>query len=146
MSRNRQRGSSIVEAAVSMVIIIPIVIMILFVGMEASQAYLIKEALTQGAREAARNLSVAYGQDSNIQFDRAQQDALVFNNIRMASIINASAQFDNPVWNPNSSPPTVAVTVHYTSGQNGLPVFPNPDPLNLGPRFQVNGSSTYRLE
>jgi hypothetical protein len=71
---------------------------------------------------------------------------LVFDTIRIHNIVNASSQFDDPVWSPGSTPPTVSVTVHYTSEKNGLPPFPNPDPLHLGSHFQLAATSTYRLE
>ena len=145
LTRN-QKGASIAETAASLVIFLPILIAVLFVVLEASQAYLIKEGLSQGAREAARNLAVQYGQNSQIQFNRSMQDTMVFDNIQIHDIINSSTQFDDPVWNTNAIPPTVQVTVHYTSGQNGLPTFPNPDPLNLGNHFALDAVSTYRLE
>jgi hypothetical protein len=114
--------------------------------MEASKAYLIKEGLSQGAREAARNLAIAYGQNNSIQNNRSQQDAQIFSNIHINQIINASAQFQDPVWDANGIPPTVTVTVDYTSGQNGLPVFPAVGPLNLGNNFHLSATSTYRIE
>jgi hypothetical protein len=144
--RRNQKGSSIAETAASLVIFLPILIAVLFVVLEASQAYLIKESLAQGAREAARNLAVQYGQNSQIVNNRPMEDTMVFDNIQIHNIINSSTQFDDPVWNTTAIPPTVQVTVHYTSGQNGLPTFPNPDPLHIGSQFALDAVSTYRLE
>jgi Flp pilus assembly protein TadG len=145
-SRRNQKGTSIAETAASMVILLPILIMVLFVVMEASQAYLIKEGLSQAAREAARNLAVAYGQSTSIVDSRTTQDDKVFDNIRIKNIVNASEQFDNPTWDTTGSPPIVTVRVEYKGGQYGLSTFPNPDPLKLGQNFKLDATSTYRLE
>ncbi len=149
MQLSRQRkmgGATLAETAASFVIMIPLIMTVLFVVLECSQAFLIKESLAQGARQAARDLAVVYGKNPAVASDRSLQDAMVFNNIRVTNIINASAQFATPTFNTAGLPPTVTVTVSYTSGQNGLPVFPNPDPLRLGNSFQLNATSTYRLE
>jgi Flp pilus assembly protein TadG len=140
------KGATIAEAGAAMALMIPLLFAVLFVVLEASQAYMIKEALAQGARQAARNLAVEYGKDSAIQYRRDLQDAQVFSQIRLVNVINANEQFSDPVWNTSASPPTVTVTVTYTPNQHGLAPFPNPDPLNLGPNFVLNANSTYRLE
>lgn len=129
-----------------MVLLIPLIFTVLFIVLEASKAYMIKESLAQGARQAARDLAVAYGQNPSIENNRSLQDTMVFDNIKLAGAINASEQFDDPEWNTGAAPPTVTVTVHFTSGQNGLPRFPDPDPLKLGSNFHLDATSTYRLE
>ena len=96
--------------------------------------------------EKARELAVQYGVNPAIATSRTLQNSLVFDNIRVNNIINSSNQFSNPVWNTAAIPPTVAVTATYTSNQNGLPPFPNPDPLHLSNSFVINASSTYRIE
>jgi Flp pilus assembly protein TadG len=141
----RSRGSTISETAASMVLLIPLLIMILFVGLEASKAYMIKEVLSQASRQAARDLAVIYGQDRTIATNDFMQAARVYSNIRHNAIVVSDNQFTS-VWDTNGSPATVTVTVRYTSGQNGLPTFPNPDPLRLSRNFQLSGTSTYRLE
>ena len=143
-SRNNQ-GAMIAEAGATMALMLPILIVVIFVGLEASYAYLIKSSLSEGAREAARSLAIDYGLDPAIASSRSAQDAQVFNNIRINNIINNSQQFDNPVFNTASNPPTVSVNVRYTSNQYGLPQFPNPDPLNLKNTLVIAGTATYRL-
>jgi hypothetical protein len=143
---SRKKGSTIIESAAAMLMYLPILITFLFVVLEVATFFLIKETLAQAARQAARDLAVAYGSNPGIASSRSQQDTQVFNTIRVNNIINASAQFSNPIFNPNSSPPTVSVSVSYTGNQYGLPPFPNPDPLHLGSNFVLNSSSTYRLE
>ena len=144
--RRDSRGAGIAETAAAMSLMIPIIFAVLFVVVEASQAYMIKETLAQSARQAARDLSVQYGKSSAIQYDRSMQDVMVFDNIRVQNVINASEQFDDPVWNTTANPPTVSVHLTYTSNQYGLPPFPNPDPLHLGSNFILDATSTYRLE
>jgi hypothetical protein len=143
---SRKKGSTIVETAASLLLYLPILVTFLFVIMEVATFFMIKETLAQGARQAARDLAVVYGSNPGIVNSRAQQNTLVFDTIRFYNIINASAQFSNPTFNPNSTPPTVTVSVSYTGNQFGLPPFPNPDPLHLGSNFVLNSTSTYRLE
>ena len=144
--KRRERGSSIAETAASLVLLLPLLITIMFVVMEASRAYLIQQGLSQGAREAARNLAIAYGQNNNINNNRPLQDALVYSNIHINQIINSSSQFTDAQFDPTGIPPYVTVTVNYTSGQNGCPVFPTLGPLNLGNSFHLSATSTYRIE
>jgi hypothetical protein len=146
VSQVRERGATIVETGASLAVFLPILLAMLFVVIEVSTAFLIKESLAQGAREAARALAVAYGNNPGIATSRSQQNAQVFDTIRIVNIIASSAQFSNPVFSPNANPPTVTVTATFTSNQNGLPQFPNPDPLHLGANFKLSSTSTYRLE
>jgi len=129
-----------------MSLLLPLMITMIFVVLEASYAYTIRTSLAEGAREAARDLAIAYGQNPSVATDRSLQNSLVFDTIRITNMINSSTQFDDPVFNTASDPETVSVNVRYTSSQNGLPPFPNPDPLNLGSSFQISAQSTYRLE
>jgi len=91
-------------------------------------------------------MAIAYGQDNQIKDSRTLQNKLVFDSIRINNIINSSQQFENPKWNVTGSPPTVTVTVLYTSGKNGLPVFPSTDPLNLASKLTLSAKSVYRVE
>lgn len=142
----RRSGVSIAEAAAALSLLLPLMVCVLYVVLESSYAYLIKTSLTEGARQAGRDLSIAYGQDPSISTDRTLQDVQVFDKIRIAHMINASEQFSDPVWDTSSSPPTVSVTCTYLSNQYSLPPFPNPDVLGLGASFTITANSTYRLE
>lgn len=143
---NRGRGAAIAESAAALALLLPVLIMIMFVIMEVSYAYLIKNCMAEGAREAARHLAIAYGQDRTVASDRTKQNTRSFDRVRITSMIASSTQFDSPVFQSTADPPVVSVTVRYTSGQNGLPTFPNPDPLNLGSNFQISHTATYRLQ
>jgi hypothetical protein len=147
--RNRRRNKKaavLAESAAAMALFLPLTIFITFVGVEVSHVYLIKSALSEGAREAARSLAIAYGLDSSMKGNRGIENQKAFDHIRMHNIINSSDQFADPVWNTAADPPTVTCTVRYASDQFGLPHFPNPDPLHLGDNFLVTGTATYRLQ
>ncbi|HEY9870146.1 MAG TPA: TadE/TadG family type IV pilus assembly protein, partial [Candidatus Obscuribacterales bacterium] len=136
--RANQGGVSIVEAAASLSLLLPLMMVIVFVVLEVSDAYLIKTSLSQGARRAARDLAVAYGQNPAVATSRSLQNAMVLDNVRIHNMINDSRQFDDPIFDTNATPHTVHVTVRYASNQYGLPPFPYPDPLNLGSRFAIS--------
>ncbi len=145
--RTRQEGGvSIAESAAAMCLLIPLIFTLIYAVTEISYAYLLKTSLAQGARQAARDLAIAYGQNPAVASSRSLQDAMVFQNIRINNIINSNMQFDNPVFNTGISPHTVFVNVRYLGSQYGLPPFPNPDVLNLGNKFVITADSTYRLE
>lgn len=150
------KGSSIVEGAVGMVILIALLIMITYVILEVSHAYFIWSSLQQGARQAAQlimsdpnvtSLSTSTA-DQAIQTDLAQ--------IQIPNVINDVGQFDKPVITYIANPfvgqagqaqnPTtvgsVQVTVTYLPGQYGLPVFPDADVLNLGKLFKLQATAS----
>lgn len=146
-SRNgRNQRGSVAEAAAALSLMLPILFFVMFVALEASQAYMIKESLSQASRQAARSLSLAYAQDPSIQYDRDKQNERVFDGIRLAGMLHSSEQFDDAQWNMDAVPPTVSVTVHYTSNQYGLRQFPYFDPLHLAGRFHIVGTSKAGLE
>lgn len=145
-TRHRRKGASIAETAAAMVLLLPLLFIVLFVVLEASKAYFIKESLAQGARQAARDLAVAYGRNADIEGSRTMQNQMAFDNIHLNGVIHDQEQFDDPVFDSAGQPPTVRVTVHYRGGQYGLEPFPNPDPLKLGNNFDLSAASTYRLE
>jgi hypothetical protein len=156
---SRSTGAYTVETAVSMVILIPLLITIVFVGIEACKGIAIMQALEQGARQAAHNLAVAYADHPTIVSNPSEQRTYGFDPVRIHGVIESSAQFDPPTWknvpgapgNPTTtidpaSPQTVSVTVSYTSGQNGVPAFPDIDPLHWAPNFNLKATSTYTIE
>ncbi len=127
-------GQSLAEGAAVMALMLPLFIVIIFVGGEVVQAYLIKNVLTQAASKAARDMSIDYWQDKAIAHSRLQQNALVFDHIR------------NATFDTTAEPPTVTVTVTYCGGLYGLVPFPQPDPLGLGAYFKLSSSTIHALE
>jgi Flp pilus assembly protein TadG len=146
MARRAQRGATLSETAASLSLAIPILLTILFAAVEVCQALTIKESLAQAAREAARNLAIAYAEDPAVAGSRALQDALVFDNVRISSVVNDSRQFGDPVFDSKSDPPCVRVQVAYQSGKYGLPVFPAVDPLKIAGKLTLESRSVYRVE
>lgn len=139
-------GASIIEFGAALVFILPLVIALLLVAAEVTQAYLITAVLTQGAESAAREMAIQYGNDTTIASSKSLQDSLVYDHIRNSGVINSSDQFDAATFTLDLDPKTVSVTVHYRSGQYGLPVFPYLDPLNIGSSFPLQAKATYRVD
>jgi hypothetical protein len=146
MRHRNNSGAAIAESAASLALLLPLAILLIFVVAEVSYAYLIKSSLSQAARQAARDLSVAYGKNPAISTNRSLQDSTVFEHIRLHNLVNSNQQFSDPVWQTGTSPHTVEVKVSYSGGQYGLPTFPHPDPLNIAGKIHIIGESTYRLE
>ncbi|MBX9688206.1 MAG: hypothetical protein K2X27_15970 [Candidatus Obscuribacterales bacterium] len=144
--RRKKTGTSIAEAAASMVLMIPLIILLTFVIWEVSYTCFLINNLSQASRLAARSMAISYGADPKIVDSRAAQDSIVFDQIRIPNIVNDSAQFDDPVFQTTTEPHTVRIKVRYLGGQHSLPPFPHPDPLNLQSRFQPVAESTFRLE
>lgn len=143
--QRNKKGVLLAEAAASLCIMLPLLITVTFVALESNHALLIKNAVNEGVREAARGLAVYYGQDPTVAASRSTQNKQVYDNIRVKGIIASSQQFES-TWDTTAAIPTVTVKLTFAGGQYGLPPFPNPDPLNLGSRFRIESQATYRLE
>lgn len=152
------KGQAIAEGAAGLLILIPLLIMITYVILEASHAYFIWSALQQGARQAAHLImsdpnvtsATATDVDGAIQADLQR--------IQIPNVINDIRQFEYTyTTTPNQFAGqnigvgqvqranlvnSVQVTVTYTSGLYGLPVFPDADVLHLSSAFKLQGSST----
>ncbi len=139
-------GQSLAEGAAVMALMLPLFIVIIFVGGEVVQAYLIKNVLTQAASKAARDMSIDYWQDKSIANNRQLQNALVFDRIRITGVVADSRQFNDATFDTAAVPPTVSVTVTYSGGLYGLVPFPQPDPLGLGAYFRLSSSTIHALE
>ncbi|MBX9688086.1 MAG: hypothetical protein K2X27_15370 [Candidatus Obscuribacterales bacterium] len=133
------------ESVAAMTVMIPILTSCAMVIAEVTHAYVIKQGLQQCAREAARSMGSMYNETTMLVGDRTLQDILVYSKVRASNIVNASTQFDTAVFDMASEPPTVTVNVRYTSGQNGLALFPLFDPLKLGSNFKISANATYPL-
>lgn len=146
----RSKGAILVEASSAMVVMFPLLVLVIFVTLEASYAYVIGRNMNNAAFLAARALGNRYQQNPNIVTDTAAQQA-IFSSIRIPNMVSGNGQFQIPPgnagWNTASSPPTVTVVVTYTPGMGtpALPAFPNPDPLKLGAAFRISSSASYRL-
>jgi len=144
--RRSAKGQSIAETAASLSILLPLFVLLTFTTAEIVRSYLIKNCLTAAASEAARGMTIQYWQNGQIAVDRNLQDSLVYNQIRLVGIVADSRQFANATFDTGATPKSVTVTVTYSGGKYGLPTFPSPDPLNLGPMFTISASETHALE
>lgn len=144
----QSKGHLIAELAVSLSILLPLYVTILYVSFEVNQAFAIYNGLSESARQAARQLAIAYNSNpTSAQSDNGQK--AVFDQVRFTNIVNSSSQFSVPSgtsgWNTTATPGSVTVVCTYQSGNHGLEVFPNPDPLHLGSSFTLTAQSTCRL-
>lgn len=142
----KQAGQSLAEGAAVMALMLPLFIVIIFVGGEVVQGYLIKNVLTQAASKAARDMSIDYWQDKSIATSRFRQNTNVFDRIRITGVIADSRQFSDAIFDTTAVPPTVTVTVTYSGGLYGLVPYPQPDPIGLGAYFKLSSSTIHALE
>lgn len=142
--KNSEKAITLVETVAVMSVMVPILMSAVFVIAEVSHFYVIKQGLVHASRQAARSMVAMYDESPMISSSRSLQNAMVYDKIRVDSIVNASSQFDSAVFNSKSLPPVVTVTVHYKGGQHGLMQFPLFDPLNIG-ASSIGASATYTL-
>lgn len=135
------------EFAASLAFLLPVIIIAGFVAFQVAQVYMVKTTLDFAAQTAARNLAIAYGKDP-VSAEAFPEK--IFDKIRLVGIVVSSDQFSIPNgtagWNTTVNPPSVTVNVTFQGGKNGLPPFPNPDPLGLGQDFSLTSTATFRLE
>lgn len=144
MRIRRNKGSAIVEFIVALVIFLPILISILLAAVEVGTAYSLYQNVDTAARQAAKDMATAYQSDPTIIIDTTKQQA-VLTRIRIPNVVADNAQFSDPVWDLNY-PASVTISCRFTSGQYGLPVFPQSDPLHLAGRFNCVSASTFRIQ
>lgn len=141
--RSRRAGGAVLAEAVAVTaFMLPILVFLALVIVQATSAYIIDRDLQVAAALAARALA-AQGVPKDGQ--QVTQD-IIFSNIKIPGRVVDPSQFSPaPVYNFTASPPTVTVFVQYKS--TGIqPVSPIPDPLNLGKLFIIKAQATYRLQ
>lgn len=144
----RRQVGTIAEAVTALALFVPILVVVIYATIQATNAYVIAENMTQGAQTAARALSEEYMLHPSIVTDSAAQQA-VFYNIRIPKMISSNSQFSIPAngWQTAVEPKTVTVIVTYIPGAGSppLPPYPNPNILNLGSTFRIAIPATFRL-
>lgn len=145
MKRKRIRrasGGVLAESVAVTSFLLPVLVFLAMVIIQATNAYMIDRDLQIAAGLAARALA-EQGVPKHGQ--QVTQD-IIFTNIKITNSVVDPSQFSPaPVYNFSSSPPTVTVFVQYKS--TGIqPVSPIPDPLNLGKLFIIKAQATYRLQ
>jgi len=169
--RNRKSGATLAEAAAAMALIFPIIMSVLYVMMEASQVYVITEALNQSARQAARNIATMYHTYPQIALAANNSQALTlcckpicktpgtvgayvtdvsqFGGASGAGTNLTFTNLSNMDLKGTTAPPTVTVTCTYISnGTTQLPSFPQFDVLKLSKiaNFKMMGTAVYQIE
>ncbi len=111
-----QLGANIAEFAGVLMIGGPLVLLLIYLGLECGQFYTIKSAMETSARSAARQLVVKYNTTGN--------KVTTVDWISVPHFIANSSQF-SVTWDSSSPPTYVTVTCSYPSGgAYGLPQFP----------------------
>lgn len=129
----KTRGAHIVEFASVLAVGLPLLILLMFVGYECAEFYIIKSAMERGAREAARGLVVNYNTTGNKK--------TVVDWLSTPNFIAGSNQF-TVVWDSNTPPASVTVTCAYpTDGAGGLSPFPAGPLKYLGSAFEMKNIS-----
>ena len=114
--RNQRGGHQLAEFAGVLVVGLPLLTLLVFVGLECGHFYTIKSAMEVGARDAARALVVNYNLTGT--------EKTVVDWLTIPNYINNSNQF-TVVWDSKTPPAFVTVSCAYPSGGgNGLPPFP----------------------
>ena len=152
-SRNRS-GSQIIEFAAAIVVIFPLVFITVFTCYEMSLAFMIYNALNQSAHTAAMTLAKVYGSDPTVASATSLQESYL-QNITFTNMVVSPDQFtvtfpanaQQSSWlDTEGNVPIVTVTCKYTSGKNGLPPFPYPDPLNIASKITLQATAVAFLE
>lgn len=157
MSRRKGRsasGGAIVEAGASMALLLPVLLILMWAITQVSQYFVLKQQLSFVARQAAREISYAYGTlgytsinsggvGSGTANSGDSNYLQIVNAISVPGVINANSSSQFKVYftipnSPNLSQSYVTATVTYKGGSN-LPKFPW-NPLNTGfLRFDTTG-------
>jgi len=153
-----------------MALLFPILVAVIYAVMEASTALVISEQLDQSARQAARNIAVAYISNPGLATSNANAlkygcqpvlkpigaaggtyvtDLSQFGGVGGAGTNITFTNLANMNVPGSTSPPTVTVTCTYISNATtGLPKFPQWDVLNLSkvPGFKLMSTAVYQIE
>ncbi|MDZ4834601.1 MAG: hypothetical protein SGJ27_12555 [Candidatus Melainabacteria bacterium] len=148
MKHRRNQSGMLTEAVSSLLMFIPLLVVVILVTIQATQAYLIAKNMSRAAQIAARSLAEEYKSNSKLATDSSAQQE-IFDNIRIPQMVSSNQQFAIPKngWQTTVEPKTVTVVVTYISGV-GTPVnppYPNPNILNLSSAFRISADSTFRI-
>lgn len=150
VKKRSQGGAAITELGAALAFGLPLLIAVIFIGLNCSQYFVIKSNLDVACRQAARQLAIAYGSDSTLATNNSQDSnttiANIYNSDKIPNFINDRHQFSDPQF-VSGNPGTVTVTVTYpTDGSYSLNPFPNPDPFNIRSQVHPYSIATFALE
>ncbi len=158
----RNNGAALAEAAASISMFLPILLMVIFVALECTEAYIIHNGLTLGAYQAARTISSIISHNPNSSINQTQLNA-AYNIVNVPGVINSNyiqgstpSTSSNPNFpssdNPNPAmftqntyptPSTVTVTAVFVPGPKVIP-FPWPSINASGIGFSVPSGLTLK--
>lgn len=140
----RSKGVSLPETAASLAVILPIIVACIVASIEIIHFCLIQSSLSDAGHRAARQLAVAYWNDSKIATNRGLQETVVLDNIRISGVVNNNAQFENIVFDLSTECPKVSLKVRFVPGRYGLPRL-STVPLDLN-GLSITAESSHSLD
>lgn len=147
-SRRRKSGAVLAEAVLACCIFVPVIVVIIWAVLEVSYAYVIGLYMSEAAHLAARALSDEFLRNPKVVSSPVIQQK-VFSRIRIPMMVTSNEQFslEEGAWVTKSLPRSVTVHCTYLPGVGDppLPLFPNPDILNLRKKISIGASSTTPL-
>jgi Tfp pilus assembly protein PilW len=151
--RRNKTGISLVEFSAALVFGLPLIVAMLYAGLEANLLFTIRTNLDVATRRAAQLLITQYEMTGTAAADTSNGNlpsALAFDVLTADGhyFINRSANQFTWTWDLSSSPATLTVTASYPttrSGAHGLLPFPSPDPLGIGSNFTILTSATFPI-
>lgn len=127
-SARNQKGATLAEAASSISIFVPIVIIFIYMSIQCSIAYSIHTSLTQAALQAAHDLGCVWAAKGSegVALSAADQKR-VYDKITVPYVIVVSEvggmnpNFTTAQFDFASSPPAVTVTAQFSPRQGTVP-------------------------
>jgi hypothetical protein len=144
----RKRGAVLVEAVLAITVFVPIMVVVVWAVLEVSFAYIIATNMNEAAHLAARALADEYVRNPSVVHDIKAQERIL-STVRIPSMVSTNQQFSLPAGGflVSSMPRSVTVQCTYLPGVGDppLPLFPNPDILNLKGQLNIQSSATTPL-
>jgi hypothetical protein len=147
----RNKGITIAELAVALVVGLPPIFLIIYACLEANLLFTIRTNLDAATRRAAQLLITNYEMNGTAAADTTNGNlpaGLAFDVLANNGqyYIRSNANQFTWTWDLVDRPMTITVTTSYpTGGAHGLVKFPFPDPLNLGSKFTIVTSATFPI-
>ena len=127
-NQRKQKGATLAEAASSISIFVPIIIIFIYMSLQCSIAYSIHTSLTQAALQAAHDLGCVWAArgEEGVALSAADQKR-VYDKITVPYVIVVSEvggmnpNFANAQFDFTSTPPAVTVTAQFAPRQGTVP-------------------------
>gem|GEM_PF-609278 len=137
------QGQAATELAAGLVLIIPLIIISIYIGVQCVQAYTIYCTLKQASALAARRFAIAYMHDPTGVKNNWADSCL---SVQYPGVVNSYRQFELVEFSPDKIPPTVTLKVSFEPDEFGCRHFPEPDLLGVGKYFKITAQATEKLD